>query len=60
MRYSEMAMLSDIKKVTNIQWGVVGSVVVGLAVFGGLVYAVAKLPSNSVTRPVKQAVDIVK
>lgn len=53
-------MLRDLKKITNVQWGVVGSVVVGLTVFGAVVYAVAKLPSSPITKPLKQAVDIVK
>lgn len=52
-------MASDVKKITKIQWPVVGSVVVGLAAFGVAIWAVKKLPSNPVTAPVKKAADVV-
>lgn len=48
-----------IKQVTNVNWVTVGSVVVGMAAFGAIIYTVSRLPSNSVTQPVKAAANIV-
>lgn len=46
--------MGDIKQIKNISWGTVGSVVVGLTVFGGLIYAIKRAPSNVVTKPLKE------
>ena len=51
--------MSDVKNIKNINWGTVGSVAVGMAVFGLAIYAIKKLPSNAVTTPVKKAADVV-
>lgn len=44
-----------VKQVTNVQWPIVGSVVVGITAFGLLMWVVSKLPDNAVTSPVKSA-----
>lgn len=54
------AKIKDIGNVRNISWGTVGSVAVGIALFGLVMYGVKKLPNNQITRPVKQAADVVK
>ena len=51
--------IKDVKNVTNISWGTAGSVVVGLALFGGLMYAIRKAPNNAVTTPIKSAANVV-
>ena len=51
--------LKDVKQVKNINWGTVGSVAVGIAFFGAVVYGIRKLPNNQVTVPVKDAVNAV-
>jgi len=42
------------KAVTKINWGTAGSVVVGMILFGGLIYGVTRLPTNDITRPIKK------
>ncbi len=42
----------------NIDKKVVVSVVAGLALFGGIMFAVKMLPNNKVTAPVKKVADI--
>lgn len=51
---------SAVKQVTKVNWSVVGSTALGVALFGAVVYGVSRLPTNSVTRPVKQTVAAVK
>jgi hypothetical protein len=51
--------LKSVKNVTRISWGTVGSVAVGLALFGLMAYAVRMLPENAVTRPIKTAANVV-
>lgn len=53
-----MSVKSEVKKVTNVDGRMVGSVVLGLAVFGALVYAVRSAPRNAVTEPLKKATEI--
>lgn len=48
-----------VSNVKNINWGTVGSVAVGIALFGAVVYGVRMLPSNAATSPVKKAVEAV-
>lgn len=48
----------NVKKNTNL--GTVTSVVVGLAVFGGLLYAIRRAPENAVTTPLKNVAANVK
>lgn len=50
--------LKDVKKVSNISWPVVGSVAVGIGLFGLTVWAIRKAPDNAVTTPVKRAANI--
>lgn len=45
--------IKDVKNVKNISWGTAGSVVVGIALFGALAYAIRRLPENNITTPVK-------
>lgn len=45
--------IKDIKNVKNVSWSTAGSVVVGLALFGGLMYAIRRAPENAVTTPIK-------
>lgn len=47
-----------VKQVTNINWAVAGSVVVGIALFGAMMYAVRRVPTNAVTAPLKTAAEI--
>ena len=47
--------IKDIKKVKNINWATAGSVVVGLALFGGLMMLIRRSPENAVTTPIKKA-----
>lgn len=54
-----MTKLSEVKQVTNISWPVVGSVAVGIALFGGLMFAIRKAPKNALTKPVKEAADAI-
>jgi len=51
--------IKDVKNVTNISWGTVGSVAVGIALFGAVLYGIRKLPDNAVTAPVKTGANIV-
>lgn len=51
--------IKNVKNVKNISWGTVGSVAVGIAMFGLIMYGVRKLPTNAATKPVKQAANIV-
>lgn len=51
--------MQDIKNLKNINYGTVGSVAVGIALFGLVMWAIRKAPSNAVTNPVKKAADIV-
>lgn len=51
--------IKNVKNVTKISWGTVGSVAVGIALFGGILYGIRKLPDNAATAPVKQAANIV-
>ena len=51
--------IKDVKQVKNINWGTVGSVAVGIALFGGVLYAIRKLPDNAVTTPIKTGANIV-
>jgi len=47
--------MSDVKQITNIQWGVVGSVMVGVVGVGLAMYAINRIPSsNSVVQEVKK------
>lgn len=48
--------LKQVKQMTNISWGTVGSVMVGIMALGAVYYAVRKLPDNSITAPVKKTV----
>lgn len=51
-----MAKITSIpKKMTRFNWQTVGAVVVGMVVFGGIVYGISRLPNNAVTTPVKRA-----
>lgn len=50
--------LSKVKQVKNVSWSTAGSVVVGMALFGALVYLIRRAPSNAVTDPVKKATEI--
>jgi len=50
--------LKAVKGVTNVSWGTVGSVVVGLSLFGGLIYAIRRAPSNPITNVAKKAADV--
>ena len=51
--------IKDLKNVTKISWSTAGSVVVGIALFGGLMMAIRKAPDNAVTAPIKRAADMV-
>jgi hypothetical protein len=56
-----MAKVTEIPaQMTKINWSTAGSVVVGLSVFGGLLYLIGKLPSNAVTTPIKTAASAVR
>lgn len=50
--------LKDVKQVKNVNWGVAGSVVVGMALFGGALYLIRRAPSNAVTDPLKKGAEI--
>ena len=51
--------LKGVKNVKNVSWGTVGSVAVGMALFGLVIYGVRRLPSgNVVTDTVKKGADI--
>lgn len=50
--------LKDVKKVKNVSWPVVGSVMAGIALFGFAAWGIKRLPSNSITEPVKRAANI--
>lgn len=47
--------LKEVKNVTKVSWPVVGSVVVGIAAFGAVMWAIRKAPNNAITAPVKDA-----
>lgn len=49
--------MSDIKNVTNINWGLVGTGVVTLFAIGAVVIGVRMLPSNRVTQPIKEVAE---
>lgn len=51
--------MQDVKNIKNVNWGTVGSVAVGMAVFGLVVWGITKLPSNAITTPVKKAAAVV-
>ena len=51
-------MNSKISGLKRINYSTAISVVVGIALFGGLQYVISRLPSNELTRPVKKAADI--
>lgn len=52
--------LKEVKNVTKVSWPVVGSVVVGLVAFGGIMYAINRAPRNAVTAPVKDAAQAIR
>ncbi len=52
-------MAQSIKQIKNINYGIVGSVAVGIALFGAIIYAIRRSPSNAVTDVVKKAADVV-
>lgn len=54
----EVVKMSDVKQITNINWGVVGSVMVGMALLGATIYVVRRAPSNVVTKPLKSAASV--
>lgn len=54
-----MTMHSNIKKVTDVDWRVAGSVVVGIGIFGLFLWGVRTLPTNAVTTPIKKAAEVV-
>lgn len=53
-----MSAKSAVSEATNINWRTVGSVVVGMAAFGAILYGVRKLPVNTVTQPIQSGVQI--
>jgi len=52
-------MKNPVKGLTKINAGTVGSVAVGLALFGVVIYAIRKAPSNAVTDVAKKAANVV-
>ena len=52
-------MTNKVKDVTKVNWRTVGSVALGMAVFGAVIYGVRMLPSNAVTDPIKSAANAV-
>lgn len=51
-------MSKSVKSITKVDYAVAGSVVVGIAAFGLLMYGIRKLPTNQVTAPVKNVAEI--
>lgn len=51
-------MASKVSDVTKVNWATAGSVVAGLALFGGLIWAIRRAPSNPVTDVAKKAADV--
>lgn len=51
--------IKNVKDVTKVSWSTAGSVVLGIALFGGLMMAIRKAPDNAVTAPIKRAADMV-
>lgn len=43
----------------NINWNVAIAAAAGVALFGVTIWAVRQLPANAITRPIKQAADVV-
>ena len=43
----------------NVDTKIVASVVAGIAIFGLTIWAIKKLPSNVVTKPIKEVADAV-
>lgn len=54
-----MSAISKVKQVTKVNWGGVGTVVVGIALFGAVLYGIRRLPSNAATDVVKKGAAIV-
>ena len=54
-----MSAISNVKKVTNVNWGGVGTVVVGIALFGAVLYGIRRLPDSAVTAPLKAGANAV-
>lgn len=48
-------MANNLTEVTKINMRTVGSVAVGVALFGAAVWAIRSLPNNALTTPVKAA-----
>lgn len=51
--------LKQVKQVKNVNWSTAGSVVVGMALFGLVIYAIRRAPSNAITDPAKRAAEVV-
>lgn len=54
-----MAKLKNVANVTKISWGTVGSVAVGIALFGAVMFAINRLPSNAATDVIKRGANVV-
>lgn len=52
--------LKEVKNITKVNWSTVGSVAVGIAVFGAVMYLVKRAPSNAITEPVKSAASAIQ
>ena len=50
-----MSKVTNIAEVTKFSWRTAGGVVVGLALFGTLIWGVRSLPNNAITAPIKTA-----
>jgi len=50
--------LKQVKQIKNVNWSTAGSVVVGMALFGLVVYAIRRAPSNAITDPLKRGTEI--
>lgn len=52
--------MNIVNKVTpsKATWKVAGAVVLGLGLFGGLIYLIRRAPDNAITTPLKKGADI--